>query len=288
MNARATRPSLLSSALSTIGLVLLIVGIFAVCAFTIFYPELKGPHKSLTHVVDLEGDGDLDVVVGRTRWEAVDISWAGIILWINQGDGQLDLLLDQERYSTVAGVGGGFAAGVGDVNDDGDPDLLIQNSAIPSLFVNQGGAQEGQSGAFKPNHHIAAPVRLDGYTDMGGSVTMGDLDGDGKLDAFIAGCCYGMDPRRSSTDFPYRNPSFSWVWIKAWDARGWLDGHAIGLSELDGLPIRGVALGDLDGDGYLDVFAAVGKPTLGTVDNVCAGLIVISASGLLPVWTGWV
>jgi hypothetical protein len=274
-----TRRSLVSANRSallwTIGLLILIVGICSFVPISIFYWEWKGPHKSLTQVVDLDGDGDLDVVIGHTRWEEVSISWAGIIRWINQGDGQFELLIDQEDF-------GGYAAGAGDVDNDGDPDLLIQTFDNPRLFVNQGEAQGGQSGAFQPNNQIGPPFpdRRKGHTDMGGSVTMGDLNGDGKVDVFVAGCCYGMNSSNSSADSLY-NPSISWAWINEWDPRGWLSGHTISLNELDSLPIRGIALGDLDGDGDLDVFAAVGKPTSGIVDSVDDRILLNDGSGHL-------
>jgi hypothetical protein len=79
-----------------------VIGIFAVllslmvCAsFYAWYWETKGPFKDWTQVVDLEGDGDLDVVVSHTRWEGVDISWAGIGRWINDGNGKFELVREQ-------------------------------------------------------------------------------------------------------------------------------------------------------------------------------------------------
>jgi hypothetical protein len=48
------------------------------------YWERKGPFKNWIQVVDLDIDGDLDMIVSHTRWEDVDLSWAGTGRWINQ------------------------------------------------------------------------------------------------------------------------------------------------------------------------------------------------------------
>ena len=50
---------------------------------------------------------------------------------------------------------------------------------------------------------------------------------------------------------------------------------------LDGRPIREVALGDLDGDGDLDVFAAMGKPTMGTIDSLDDLILLNDGKGSL-------
>lgn len=57
------------------------------------------------------------MIVGHTRWESADISWAGITLRINQSSGQFTRS-DQELPR-------GFSAAAGDVDGDGDADLLI-------------------------------------------------------------------------------------------------------------------------------------------------------------------
>jgi hypothetical protein len=101
---------------------------------------------------------------------------------------------------------------------------------------------------------------------MGGSITMGDLNEDGRIDAFVAGCCYGINATRPGNKTPYA-PSFSWVWINDGYVKGRQMGHIIKMDSLDGLPIRQAALGDVDGDGDMDVFVAVGKPNMGSVDS---------------------
>jgi hypothetical protein len=60
-------------------------------------------------------------------------------------------------------------------------------------------------------------------------------------------------------------------------------GHAIPLDALDGRPIRQAVLGDLDGDGDLDIVAAVGQPTLGTVDSLDDLILLNDGSGGLAV-----
>ena len=72
-------------------------------------------------------------------------------------------------------------------------------------------------------------------------IALGDLDGDGDLDAFVTGpgeLCFGvLDPNK--------------VWLN--DGAGYFSDSGQSLGD-DG---RSVALGDLDGDGDLDAFVAI-------------------------------
>jgi hypothetical protein len=212
-------------------------------------------------VVDLEGDGNLDVVISHTRWEDVGISWAGIGRWVNQGNGKFELVREQGTKNFA-----GYAAGAGDVDRDGDTDVFIQDFSI-HLLVNQGGKQAGESGEFVQSGGINLPPDYNqGYRDMGGTITTGDLNGDAWIDAFVAGCCYGMNP--TQPEYELHAPSVSWVWINEGSEEYSQTGHILPMDVLDGKPIREVALGDLDGDGDLDILAAVGKPTIGTIDSL--------------------
>lgn len=107
--------------LIVIGGLVLLLGLPVYASVSLWYTETKGPFKNSTQVVDLEGDGDLDVIVSHTRWEAVDESWAGIGMWVNRGEGTFELLRDR---GTGTWPFGGFAAGAGDVDQDGDPDVV--------------------------------------------------------------------------------------------------------------------------------------------------------------------
>jgi len=236
-------------------LLLVLVGVLGLVVLVLYCQmslEWLGTYRHTTTLADLDGDGDLDVIVGQTRWENEDTSFAGITLWLNQGGGQF-APGDQE-------LPGGFSAAAGDVDGDGDADLLVLDGYQLTLSLNQGGVQGGKVGVFKTNNPIRPKVWR-GHMDMGGSVVLGDLNNDGEVDGFVAGCCYGSSQK--PPDNSGHIPSSSWVWINEWDPRGWLVRHTLSLKELDGLPMRAAALGDLDGDGYLDVFAAIGTLTLG-------------------------
>lgn len=261
---------------------LVVFGILAVlfCApvyagLSLWYSETKGPFKNWTQVVDLEGDGDLDVVVSHTRWEGLDISWAGVGRWINDGNGEFELVREEMRNNFAA-----FAAGAGDVDRDGDTDVFVQDFSI-RLLLNLGGLQEGEPGEFISSGGINLPPDFnEGYRDMGGTIVIGDLNGDGRVDAFVAGCCYGLNATRFQDDYPHA-PSVSWVWINDGRVRRLQTGHIIPMDSLDGSPIRQAALGDLDGDSDLDVFAAVGKPTMGTVDSLDDLILLNDGTGRL-------
>jgi hypothetical protein len=177
-------------------------------------------------VADFDGDGDLDVfamaditVPGQTaKW--------GWFLFVNAGDGSFG-------RTTVPGEGWLYSAQTGDVDADGDLDLVMLPTSVlrvpasrASLLLNDG------TGTF---HEIESPFEVDATRE----VALGDLDGDGDLDVFAAS--WGAAGARNPDDR---------VWLN--------DGHAGFLS--GSAPSRGsnhVVLGDLDGDGDLD--AVVGQ-----------------------------
>ena len=168
---------------------------------------------------DVDGDGDLDLVVGNFQ--------QANRLYLNNGtaspwNGVSGSDITADSYSTRSVT-------LGDVDGDGDLDLISGNSAQPNrLYLNNGteGPWNGVS---------SSDITVDNHFTE--SVALGDVDGDDDLD-LVAGN-YGQVNRfylNNGTVNPWNGISGSDITTNCYD-------------------LTSVALGDVDGDGDLDFVA---------------------------------
>tara|TARA_B100002003_G_scaffold178728_1_gene166656 strand:- start:184 stop:1689 length:1506 start_codon:yes stop_codon:yes gene_type:complete len=168
---------------------------------------------------DLDGDGDLDVFLSHYEGPPNQV-------WINDGsgsftDGGQSLGYSGTLMSPIANVA------LGDFDGDGDLDALVEDTItmergpIRKVWINDG------SGSFTDSGQSITDIDS-------GMLMVGDLDGDGDLDVFVA----RQNP-----------PSGNKIWLN--DGHGVFTDSEQSLGDSDTFT---VALGDLDGDGDLDVF----------------------------------
>ncbi|MBF0188290.1 MAG: VCBS repeat-containing protein, partial [Magnetococcales bacterium] len=122
---------------------------------------------------DLDGDGDRDMVVGLAD---------GSIVWYgNQGSSGTAAFRDSGQS---LGARDGSDVAVGDLDGDGDLDLFVANGqeggAADDTYRNQVWLNDG-SGTFTDNGQAGSF----GNNDYNTSVALGDVDGDGDLDALL-------------------------------------------------------------------------------------------------------
>jgi len=125
------------------------------------FDTLNGPRAIA--MGDLNGDGKLDVVVANYESDVVTIMRGN-------GDGTLTLM-------GAIGTGSSTAVAIGDLNGDGRPDLAVTNegAGVGDVIVLLGNGSFGfvLDASYPTNEHP-------------GSVSIGDLNGDGKPDLVVA------------------------------------------------------------------------------------------------------
>ncbi|HEX5054496.1 MAG TPA: VCBS repeat-containing protein [Planctomycetota bacterium] len=176
-------------------------------------PVIYG-HATSTAFGDVDGDGDLDVVFGNAYSPQQNQ------LYLNDGHGSFS---DATANLPVVNDNTWFMA-FGDVDVDGDLDLVCGNRGQNRLYLNNG------TGVFTD----ATAAQLPADNDYTTAVALGDIDGDGDLDIV---CANSQTQNRLYVNTG--NGTF-------------IDATATRLP-IDNDSTQAVALGDVDGDGDLDL-----------------------------------
>jgi hypothetical protein len=187
---------------------------------------------------DFDNDGLLDVFVGHEESPSS--------LFRNRGNGQFEDVAHAAGVDRVAFTKG---AAWGDYDDDGYPDLYVSNYGGDNfLYHNE------RDGTFK---EVAKALGVEKPL-MSFPTWFWDFDNDGRLDIFVASFVpsvtevagsYLGRPRHAETMRLYRNTGSGFEDVT----------QAVGLDRV--VPTMGANFGDIDNDGFLDIYLGTGAPS---------------------------
>ncbi|MDX1493892.1 MAG: VCBS repeat-containing protein [Longimicrobiales bacterium] len=192
-------------------------GVFTKGAISIDDPGFRmGSHLAARHVVIADFDGD-----GRADPAIISRGTGNYVLW-NRGNGGYSPGVLEERAAAGEPGRQTIKAAAGDVDGDGDVDLVVAARGVSVVYRNEGARR-------------FSIRELPGRPAEGTSVALGDVDANGWLDVAL-----GVEEGRSRL---YMNPLSQSPEIVEW-------GDTLG-------GVRGLEFVDMDGDQDLDL--VVGK-----------------------------
>ncbi len=207
---------------------------------------------------DLDQDGRTDLYVANDQEPA--------FLWSNQGDGTF---VDTAMLSGCAFDGDGVAiAGMGlaagDLDDDGDEDLLVTN------ILDQGHLGLRREGRVFTDRSPALGLDRWSVPDTGWGLALFDQDHDGELDLYVGNGHVNRLHEPPRQDDPFAQPN-RFARLR--------DGHftlAVGTVEPDIDTSRAVLAGDLDDDGDIDLLVT---------NNGGPARVLLNDADPRPAWT---
>lgn len=191
--------------------------------------------------VDLDGDGDLDIVCG--------IRGENRILWFeNLEDGTLKF--EEHAIKIEGGATGGFNMAYADLNGDDRLDIVVQKGA--ALDVSLGWIEHPQSYEDAWKFHAIGSMDPDRIV----GIATADIDGDGDLDVLSG--CYSSGSRSEDSDIGVDEPLGRIAWFaNPGDAGKTWTRHDISRRKR-GMFDKFIAR-DLDGDGDIDFVGTRGN-----------------------------
>lgn len=186
-------------------------------------------------LVDLDADHHPEIYVANDM--------TANLLYRNRGDGTFEdlSLLSGSAVNREGLPEAGMGAAVGDVDGDGDADLVVANYDVQTntLYLNHGDLQFEDAST-------TSGFGLPSFNLVGFGLALADFDRDGRLDAFVANGHTVERPARANVD--YAQPDL----LLFGEAGGHFRRDVCALPQKVTVA-RGAAVGDLDNDGAPDL-----------------------------------
>ena len=210
-----------------------------------FFPRITlGVHCNSVGIGDLNEDGRADLVCTGTD--------TGIVSILLQSPAEAGTFLPPE--TVAAGVQPSNVA-IADLNADGLPDLAIANlgTGVASDSAPSGSLSVLLNNSASPGSFVAATNYATEWNSL--SVSVGDLNGDGKPDLAVANS--GTLGITGSVSVLFQNPGTPGTFLPAVNRPGTIKPLGVAIADLNGDSLLDIALAD---DGVRILFQIPGQP----------------------------
>ncbi|UCH85190.1 MAG: FG-GAP repeat protein, partial [Candidatus Latescibacterota bacterium] len=230
---------------------------------------------------DVNGDGYSDVIVGADGYTHYETEEGAAFVYHGSAAG-LAPSPDWTAEGNQAGAWFGCSVGTaGDVNGDGYSDVIVGSEGHDNGQTDEGRAYVYHGSASG----LASGAAWIGEEDQAKSyyatsvATAGDVNGDGFSDVFVGADGYTNDETEEGRAFVYHGSASGLGANPAWTVESNKESAWLGCS--------GGTAGDVNGDGYSDVFVGAFGYSNGQTEEGRAFVYHGSAQGL-EVNPGWV
>src|SRR3989441_5164964 len=208
-------------------------------------------------VGDINGDGNLDLFVANFCADSTCAS-GGVAVFLGKGDGSFQPVV-------TYGSGGldSYSVAVGDVNEDGKPDLLVANyySADGNYYSN------GTVGVLLGNGDGTFQAAVSYGSGGSGPVSLAvaDVNGDGKPDVVVANQCASSDCTNGTVGVLFGKGNSTFGRVVSYESGGY--------------QASWVAVADVSGDGRPDLLVANQCASSNNCANGTIGVLLQNADG---------
>ncbi len=219
-----------------------------------------GVNNTAPSLADMDGDGDLDVIVGSgsTLWAYENVGDASAPAW-----GSGTPVAQKVAWNIVKGGIGTTSLDLADLDNDGDIDAMVGDANGTNVVWGFENAGTATTPVWIPNSQWNLyESACSGCSWYGPSPTFADLDGDGDYDLILA--------NKGGDRLPYAYENIGTVTTPIWSRKAAWDPAATGTR-------AHYELADLDGDGDSDLLIGPSSATIQGYRNT--GVTSYAAAG---------